>query len=242
MKITILTLFPHMFDGFLTESIIGKAQTKGLVEIAFIDIRAHAKDTYGTVDDRPYGGGAGMVLRVDVLYEALKSLLGPDMVSAQDGATERKRNRVKIILTAAKGSTYSQTKAEKYAKLDHLIIIAGHYEGVDERIMTWIDDELSIGQYVLTGGELPAAIIADSVTRLLPGVLKKEGAARNESFSLVETEQSAKSAVESESTKVRKREHPHYTRPTEFMNMKVPDVLLSGDHKKIEAWRKENSR
>ena len=242
MKITILTLFPHMFDGFLTESIIGKAQTKGLVEIAFVDIRAHAKDTYGTVDDRPYGGGAGMVLRVDVLYEALKSLLGPAMLSVQDGATEHKRNRVKIILTAAKGSTYSQAKAEKYAKLDHLVIIAGHYEGVDERIMTWIDDELSIGQYVLTGGELPAAIIADSVTRLLPGVLKKNDAARNESFSLVETEQSAKSAVESESSKVRKREHPHYTRPTEFMNMKVPDVLLSGDHKKIEAWRKENSR
>lgn len=242
-----------MFQGFLTESILGRAQKAGKVEINFLNLRTFAKDTYGTVDDRPYGGGAGMVLRVDVIYDALKSLVGEEFLHPTDEAKKLKNDKkIKIVLTSAKGDTYSQAKAEKYAsKCEHLIIIAGHYEGVDERVMWYVDDEISIGQYVLTGGELPAAVIADSVVRLLPGVLKKDDASRNESFSLVETEQRAlrqssglaplSEQSGKKSIKARKREHPHYTRPTEFMGMKVPDILLSGDHKAIEKWRKANS-
>ncbi|MFO0703632.1 MAG: tRNA (guanosine(37)-N1)-methyltransferase TrmD [Patescibacteria group bacterium] len=242
MKITILTLFPKMFEGFLTESIVGRAQKNGFVEINFVNLRDFAKDTYGTVDDRPYGGGAGMVLRVDIIYEALKKVLGEDCLVPFDKSSKtRKERKTKIILTSAKGATYSQAKAEKYAqKYEHLIIIAGHYEGVDERVMRFVDDEISIGQYVLTGGEMPAAIIADSVVRLLPGVLKKDDAARKESYSLVDSEQRAESREQRKTKKERRREHPHYTRPIEFMGMEVPDVLLSGDHKKIEDWRKTN--
>lgn len=233
-----------MFQGFLTESILGRAQKAGHVEINFVNLRHFAKDTYGTVDDRPYGGGSGMVLRVDVIYEALKSVLGEELVKpTKQSKEQRAKSKVKIILTSAKGHTYAQAKAEKYSKLEHLVIIAGHYEGVDERVMAFVDDEISIGQYVLTGGELPAAIIADSVVRLLPGVLKKDDAARNESFSLVEAEQSVVSGQLSDkkSIKARKREHPHYTRPIEFMGMKVPEVLMSGNHKEIEKWRKERN-
>lgn len=246
MKITILTLFPTMFQGFLTESILGRAQKAGHVQIDFVNLRHFAKDTYGTVDDRPYGGGAGMVLRVDVIYEALKSVIGEECLVPRESAKKtRKEKGAKIILTSAKGHTYAQAKAEKYSKLNHLVIIAGHYEGVDERVMAYVDDEISIGQYVLTGGELPAAIVVDSVVRLLPGVLKKDDAARNESFSLIETEQRAKSKAESEkqkNTKERRREHPHYTRPIEFMGMKVPGVLMSGNHREIEKWRKDNMK
>lgn len=250
-----------MFQGFLTESILGRAQKSGKVEIDFLNIRNFAKDTYGTVDDRPYGGGAGMVIRVDVIYEALKSLIGEECLLPSKRSKEpfgvaqgklRAKSKVRIILTSAKGDTYSQAKAEKYAsKYKHLIIIAGHYEGVDERTVSFVDDEISIGQFVLTGGELPAAMIADSVVRLLPGVLRKDDASRNESFSLVETEQRAlrqssglaplSEQSTKKSVKERKREHPHYTRPTEFMGMAVPEVLMSGDHKAVEKWRKENS-
>jgi tRNA (guanine37-N1)-methyltransferase len=222
MKISIITLFPDMFSGFLQYSIIGRAQAKGIVKVNLVNLREFAKDRYGTVDDRPYGGGPGMILRVDVLYACLESLIG------NMGKEQRAKNHTRIILTSAKGATYSQAKAEKYArKYTHLIIICGHYEGVDERIMCFVDDELSIGQYVLTGGELPAAVIADSVVRLLPGVLKKDEASRNESFSL--REKNGKTS--------RTREHPHYTRPREFMGMRVPEVLMSGDHRKINEWR-----
>jgi len=224
-----------MFQGFLTESILGRAQKSGKVNIDFINLRHFAKDTYGTVDDRPYGGGAGMVLRVDVIHEALKSAIGEDCLTPQDAAKKtRKSKGIRIILTSAKGHTFAQAKAEKYSKCEHLLIIAGHYEGVDERVMMFVDEEISIGQYVLTGGELPAAIIADSVVRLLPGVLKKDDAAKNESYSLQVIKENNKS-------KARKREHPHYTRPIEFRGMTVPEVLLSGDHKKIAEWRKTNS-
>lgn len=233
MKITIITLFPRMFEGFLTESIVGRARKRGQVEIAIIDLRAFAKDSYGTVDDRPYGGGTGMVLRVDVLHACLQSILGEDMTEPSVNAKKYRQNaRVRVILTSAKGKTYSQVVAEKYAwKFNHLVIIAGHYEGVDERVMHFVDDEISIGKYIVTGGELPASIIADSVVRLLPGVLAKADATQHESYSLKE-----RKTVKG-TTKVRRKEHPHYTRPEEYMGMKVPDVLTSGDHQKIRAWR-----
>lgn len=243
MKISIITLFPSMIEGFLTESIVGKAVKKGMVELELINLRDFAKDTYGSVDDRPYGGGAGMVLRVDVLHACLTTILGEEMIQSNEHAKdERRKAKVRIILTSAKGNTYSQAKAEKYVrKYNHLVIIAGHYEGVDERILQFIDDEISIGQYVLTGGELPAAIIADSIIRLIPGVLKKDSATQEESWSAYNIAEVQKLTELPDSKpkkgKVRLREYPHYTRPEEFMGMKVPDILLSGDHQKIRSWR-----
>jgi tRNA (guanine37-N1)-methyltransferase len=253
LKVTIITLFPSMIEGFLTESIVGKAVKKGQVELEIINLRDFAKDTYGSVDDRPYGGGAGMVLRADVLHACLQSVLGEAMLESTEyraqstkqakvGRILRKQSGVRVLLTSAKGHTYSQAKAEKYvSKYDHLVIIAGHYEGVDERILQFVDEEISIGQYVLTGGELPAAIIADSVIRLIPGVLKKDSATQEESWSAYDVVEIYKATgsgeVAGKKGKVRLREYPHYTRPEEFMGMKVPEVLTSGDHQKIRTWR-----
>lgn len=233
MNITIITLFPRMFHGYLSESIVGRARKRGLVEIQIIDLRAFAKDAYGTVDDRPYGGGPGMVLRVDVLHACLQSVLGKDMTEPSVNAKNKRHNaKVRVILTSAKGKTYSQVVAEKYAhKFNHLVIIAGHYEGVDERIMHFVDDEVSIGKYIITGGELPASIITDSVVRLLPGVLAKADATQHESYSLKEYK------TVKGTTKVRRKEHPHYTRPKDYLGIQVPDVLLSGNHSKIVEWR-----
>ena len=172
MKITILTLFPKMIAGFIEESIIKRAQDKNLVEIEVADLRSFAKDSYGSVDDKPYGGGAGMVMRVDVLHDALTKIK----------EQSAKSKDVKVILTSAKGRTFNQKKAEELLKLEHLVILAGHYEGVDERIMQEIDEEISLGDFVMTGGEIPAASIVDAVVRLIPGVLEKESATKEESF------------------------------------------------------------
>ncbi len=244
-----------MITGFLTDSIVGKAIKRGLVDLDIINLRDFAKDTYGTVDDRPYGGGAGMVLRVDILYECLKSVVGEEIHKSTEYRVQSTKKGIhnsskfqvpnsstRIILTSAKGHTYSQAKAEKYAsKYSHLVIIAGHYEGVDERILNFVDEEISIGQYVLTGGELPAAVIADSVVRLLPGVLKKENATQEESWSAFDVTDLQKVTKNlgsiAKKGKVRLREYPHYTRPEEFMGMRVPEVLMSGDHQKIRTWR-----
>jgi len=212
MKITIITLFPQMINGFINESILKRAAEKKLVEYQIINLRDFAVDRYGSVDDKPYGGGVGMVLRVDVIYKALQKI---------------KDTKARVILTSAKGKTYRQSMARSYATLDHLILIAGHYEGVDERIADYVDEEVSVGDYVLTGGELASCIIADSVTRLIPGVLKHEEATEIESFSEVDGKQML--------------EYPQYTRPEEFMGKKVPEILLSGNHKNIMEWRKEQA-
>ncbi len=213
MKISIITLFPDMISGFIKESILKRAIDKGLVEIELINLRDFAQDKYKTVDDKPYGGGAGMVLRVDVLKDAISYAL------------KNKQNKTKIILTSAKGKTYSQKKAIEYLKLNHIVIIAGHYEGVDERVLEYVDEEVSLGDFVLTGGEIAAASIVDSVVRLIPGVLKKSEAIQEESFS-----------------KTYPLEYPQYTKPFEFKGHKVPDVLLSGNHKKIKEWRLNKSK
>jgi len=205
-----------MISGFLHESILRRAQQKKLVEIEVVNLRNFAIDDYGTVDDRPYGGGAGMVLRVDVVFKALEHL-----------KSTSKDLKLKTILTSARGKTYHQKMAQEYSLFDHIIIIAGHYEGVDERILNYVDEEISIGDYVLTGGELPACILADSITRLIPGVLKKEEAVQKESFSKI--------------GKYTLLEYPQYTRPEKFDGKKVPSLLLSGDHKKIETWRHQQA-
>lgn len=212
MKITILTLFPEMFSGPLSLSILKHAQEKQIVQIVIRDIREFGIGRHKQVDDTPYGGGIGMVMRVDVLHAAIMSVRENLLPGEQ-----------KIILMSAKGTTFTQTKAKSFTKLRHLIIICGHYEGVDERIATFIDEEISVGDFVLTGGEIPAMLITDCVTRLLPNVLK-EGVTDHESFSLGEGDE-------------RYLEYPQFTNPRSYEGHDVPDILLSGDHKKIAAWR-----
>lgn len=236
MRIVILTLFPEMLSGFMNESIVKRAQEKGSVEIEVHNIRDFADHPHKIVDDRPFGGGAGMVLTVEPIRRALEKLK-QDPLPGQKSRT---------ILTSARGSVYKQLMAHEFSQLDELIIVAGHYEAVDERITNYIDEEVSVGDYILTGGELPAAIIADSVVRLLPGVLKKEDATQLESFFTVEIEELV-NAVGSDpilrklqrkgATSVHLLEYPHYTRPQEYLEQKVPDVLLSGDPKKIRSWQ-----
>jgi len=235
MKISVITLFPDMISGFCNESILKRAQEKGIVEIEIVNLRDFAPDSYGTVDDRPYGGGAGMVMRADVLDEAIKKV--KDLNS-------------KVILTSAKGKTYSQAKAQELSKHNHIVIIAGHYEGVDERVMEYVDEEISIGDYVLTGGEIPAAVIIDSVVRLLPGVLKKDGATEEESFYQISVKELIDIVGETEILgRLRKNtiefvqllEYPQYTRPEEFDGKKAPEELLSGDHEKIRKYRLKKS-
>lgn len=235
MKISILTLFPKMIKGFFRESIVKRAQDKGLVDIDIIDLREYAIDDYGSVDERPYGGGAGMVMRIDVLYKALKK------IKRSTGGFKQK-----TLLTSPKGKLFIQKKAREYSKLEHLIIIAGHYEGTDERVADYIDEEVSLGDFVMTGGEIVASAIVDSVVRLLPGALKKEEATSLETFMdvsidrLIGTvgENNLLSKLKSKGIReVSLLEYPHYTRPEEFEGKKVPEVLLSGNHKEIEKWR-----
>lgn len=219
MKISVLTLFPQMFSGPTNESILKHAQEKGLVTYDFINIRDFGIGKHQIVDDTPYGGGLGMVMRVDVVHKAIQK------VKSQKSKVE---SREKVVLLTADGKPYSQTLANEYVQLDHLILVCGHYEGVDERIKTFVDEEVSLGDFVLTGGEIPAMAIIDSVTRLIPGVLK-EGVTSNESFSLTDGTDTL-------------LEYPTYTRPEEYEGMRIPDVLLSGHHTNIEAWRKEEAR
>lgn len=231
MKISIITLFPKMIEGFFQESIIKRAVEKKLVEIEIINWRDFAIDKYGSVDDRPYGGGAGMVLRVDIVAKAIEKI---------------KKNKSKIILTTPKGKVFNQKKAIGYSQLDHLIIIAGHYEGFDERVMDYVDEEISLGDFVMTGGEIVAASISDSVVRLIPGVLKKDEATIQESFQtysinkLIESIGKNKildSLLKKGVNEVKLLEYPHYTRPEEFNGKKVPEILTQGNHKEIEEWR-----
>jgi len=234
MKISIITLFPNMISGFFNESIIKRAIEKKLVDIEIINLRNFAKDKYKSVDDKPYGGGAGMILRADILDSAIRSLLIQNIKSK------------KIILTSPKGIIFNQKKAKEYSKLSQLIIIAGHYEGVDERITDLIDEEISLGDFILTGGEIVASCITDAVVRLIPGVLKKESAPIEESLfeiSIDEIEEIIRlnnviqNLKNKNIKKIKLLEYPQYTRPEIFMSKKVPEVLLSGDHEKIKKWK-----
>ena len=207
MKFDVLTLFPEMFE-ILNQSIIGKAIEKELININLINIRDFSKDKHKKVDDTPYGGGAGMVMKPDVVYDAYQSI---------------KDRNAKVIYMSPQGNPLNQKKVEELSKENHLIILCGHYEGIDQRVLDKIvDEEISIGDYVLTGGEIPAMVLIDSVSRYVEGVLK-EDSIKEESFSngLLE--------------------YPQYTRPEVFEGMKVPEVLLSGHHENIEKWRKEKS-
>jgi len=219
MKIDILTIFPEMFNGPFELSIIKRAKEKGIVDINIHNLRKWAKDKRGTLDDKPYGGGVGMVLMVAPIATAI-------------GELKVKSAKCKVILLSPKGKVWKQEIAQEYSKIDHLILICGHYEGVDERIINFIDEEISIGDFVLTGGEIPAMAVVDSIVRLIPNVLKKPEATQLESFSNSQLENSTIGKL---------LEYPQYTHPEDFNGMKVPEVLLSGNHKEIEKWKKEKA-
>lgn len=225
MKISIITLFPEVFEPILNSSILKRAQKKGLVEFELINLRDFGEGRHQVVDDRPYGGGAGMVLKADVLAKALQKATG----DRQQGTVKTKKLspvtcNLKTILMSASGTPYKQKASNELSKLDHLVIVCGHYEGVDQRFIDkYVNEEISIGDYILTGGEIPAMVIVDSVTRLIPGVLEKPEAIIDESFS------------------ENLLEYPHYTRPEEFEGEKVPETLLSGNHAEIKKWRAQKS-
>ena len=209
MQIDIITLFPDIFFGPLAESIIGRAVKSGLVKINTVNLRTYAHDERGTVDDRPYGGGPGMLLKAEPLFEAIEDL---------------KTEKSLVILTSPQGQSFDQQTASELKTYEHLIFVCGHYEGVDERVRTeLIDREISIGDYILTSGNLAAMVMTDAIVRLLPGVLGCDASSEDESFS--------KGLLE----------YPQYTRPPEFRNMEVPEILLSGDHGKIAQWRKDQA-
>ncbi|OGD63421.1 tRNA (guanosine(37)-N1)-methyltransferase TrmD [Candidatus Beckwithbacteria bacterium RBG_13_42_9] len=216
MKIDILTIFPEMFSSPFAESMLKRAQKKRIVEIKIHNLRDWSTDKYRSVDDSPFGGGAGMVMRVDVVDRALTDLKAKSLPL-----------KAKVILLDTKGRLYDQQKAQELTKVEHLILIAGHYEGIDHRVHKHLADEvISIGEYVLTGGEIPVMVIVDSVVRLLPGVLGNPESLSEESYSL------SKSYIE----------YPQYTRPPEYKGWKVPEVLLSGDPKKIKQWQEEKTK
>jgi tRNA (guanine37-N1)-methyltransferase len=217
MKISILTLFPKMFVGPFELSIIKRAQDKKLVQIEIVDIRNFGQGRHKTVDDKPYGGGVGMIIKVDVLENAIEKT---KKLFEQSYKSKSKIKQM-VILLSPQGNKFDQKKAKGFSKLDHLILVCGHYEGIDARIGKFVDEEISIGDFILTGGEIPSMIITDSVVRLLKGVIRK-GATLSESFSPY-------------------LEYPQYTLPRTYKNLSVPEILLSGDHKKIEEWRVEKA-
>ena len=212
MNFSILTLFPELFTSFLSESIIKRAIKSKKIKVDLINFRDFAKDKHHTVDDTPYGGGAGMVLKCEPIFDAFASI--------------NSRLKTRTVFLTPQGKRLTQARVEKLAKYDSITLLCGHYEGVDQRVRDeLIDEEISIGDYVLTGGELPAMVLIDAISRLQPGVLGKEDSHLQDSFT---------KALK------RKKEYPHYTKPAEFKGLKVPDVLLSGNHAEIEKWRKKH--
>ena len=209
MRFDIVTPFPDMMKGIFNESILRKALEKGIIEVKIWDLRDFTTDKHKTVDDYPYGGGPGMILKPEPLFRAVEKIL-----------KKKPKSKPGIVFMTPQGEKYSQEKAKALSEKDHLIFLCGHYRGVDERIIdNLVTDEISIGDYILTGGELPSAVVIDSVIRLLPGVLGDFDSAEKDSFTCG------------------RLDHPHYTRPAEFQGLKVPDVLLSGHHAEIEKWR-----
>lgn len=229
MNFHIITIFPKIFDSYFNESILKRAQKKKLINIKTYNLRDYTTDKHKTVDDTPYGGGAGMILKVEPIYKCLQDIKSQISISnslQKFKSRNQKDRKNRIILFSAKGKRYTQTDAKRLAKYENIIMICGRYEGVDERVAKHLaDEEVSIGDFVLTGGEIPAMTIVDSVSRLIPGVLGKKESLAIESFD-----------------KKGYLEYPQYTKPAEFQGWKVPRVLLSGNHKEIEAWRKKNSK
>lgn len=212
MVFDILTIFPHLLDSYLEDSIIKREIKKGTIRVRFHDIRAYSKDKHRKVDDKPYGGGAGMLMTPQPIFDCVK-------------AVKRKNPKASVIYLSPKGKMFDYKMAKRLARKKGLILLCGRYEGIDERVkQLCVDEEISIGNYVLTGGELPAMVVIDAVTRLLPGALGNDKSAHEDSFTEILDG---------------KKEYPHYTRPPEFRKLKVPPVLLTGNHAKITEWRKK---
>jgi tRNA (guanine37-N1)-methyltransferase len=228
MRFDIITIFPEIFESYFNEGIIKRARKQGAVEIKVHNLRDFTEDKHLTVDDTPYGGGAGMVLKVEPIYKALVSIVGRNNLPC---FRKSKKPKAKIILFSAKGERYEQAKARELAEFDRIVMICGRYEGVDERVAQYLaDEEISIGDYVLTGGEIPAMAVVDSVTRLLPGVLGNKESIVEESFS-----------------REGYLEYPQYTKPESFSPKRgarwdVPEILLSGHHGKIREWREKEAK
>lgn len=213
-RIDIVTLFPGMFEGPLTESLLGRARENGLIDLRIHNLRDFSTDErHHTVDARPFGGGAGMVIQAEPVYQALKFIR----------ASRKGKEKPYVIYMSPQGKVLTQADAQTLSESRWLVLLCGHYEGIDERVMKWIDAEVSIGDYVLTGGEIPAMVLADAVIRLVPGVVKESDSIRNDSF------------------QKQQLDHPHYTRPALWRGQPVPAVLLSGNHEQIRAWRSQQA-
>ena len=219
MKIDILTIFPDMFKGPMTCSLMNRAIQNKILDVNYIDIRSFTKDKHKKVDDRPLGGGPGMLMQVEPIYLSLKSV----GVRKKNRLYKNPYKKPYVIYMSPQGNLLNTKKVKTLSKYEHLVLLCGHYEGVDERVLNWVDEEISIGDYVLTGGEIPAMVLIDSVARMLPGVVQD------------------KSSVEQDSFYDGMLDYPQYTRPAKFKNFKVPEVLLSGNHLEIEKWRKQQS-
>jgi tRNA (guanine37-N1)-methyltransferase len=243
MRFEIITIFPEFFTGPLDYGIVRRAREAGLMDVGVHDLRAFTHDRHRTVDDRPFGGGEGMVLKPEPLFEAVESLAGPDSAAMAQTA---------VVLLSASGKLFRQDTARRFAGLGRIILLCGRYEGVDERVAEHLaTDEISIGDFVLSGGELGAALIIDAVTRLIPGALGNEDSAINESFSSPETSsgelaartipRSSCAAAGTAQTSHLLLDYPHYTRPAEFRGWSVPEILLGGNHEQIRLWRLEKA-
>jgi len=252
MNFDVVTIFPEFFAGPFHHGIVRRARESGLIEIHVHDLRQFTHDRHKTVDDRPFGGGEGMVLKPEPIFEAVETILSDAVPQPQ--TPEQPRNwpdNTAVVLLSASGKVFGQEMAHRFAALDRMVLLCGRYEGVDERVAEHLaTDEISIGDFVLSGGELPAALVVDAVTRLLPGALGNESSSVNESFSpariLVPGEERKKiqadgghRPIEGASTAPTMLDYPHYTRPADFRGWKVPEVLLSGDHEEIRRWREQ---
>jgi tRNA (guanine37-N1)-methyltransferase len=254
MRFDLITIFPDFFGGPLEHGIVRRAREAGLIDVRIQDLREFTRDRHRTVDDRPFGGGEGMVLKPEPLFQAVESLLGQSVGDAQGKAAAP--TDTAIVLLSAAGKRFDQEMARRYAQLQRIVFICGRYEGVDERVAEHLaTEEISIGDFVLSGGELPALLIIDAVTRLLPGALGNEASAQNESFADLELRErvdkfrrpnpssAALSSLEGLYEQLASKEgildYPHYTRPAEYRGWSVPEVLISGNHEEIRKWRRE---
>jgi tRNA (guanine37-N1)-methyltransferase len=241
MRFDLITIFSDFFAGPLDHGILRRARETGIVEINVQDLRVFTKDRHRTVDDRPFGGGEGMVLKPEPLFEAVEHLLGGPV---GDAAQKHELDAgTAIVLLSASGKRFNQGTARRFAGLTRIILICGRYEGVDERVAEHLaTDEISIGDFVLSGGELPAMLIVDAVTRLLPGSLGNEASSQNESFSASAVAENPSAAVRRQASGVPMLlDFPHYTRPAEYRGWKVPEVLIGGNHAEVDAWRRASA-
>lgn len=245
MRFDLITIFPEFFAGPLDHGILRRARETGLVEVHVQDLRVFTKDRHRSVDDRPFGGGEGMVLKPEPLFEAAESLLGHSLGSVERPAVLAPKTA--IVLMSAAGKLFRQETARRYAEMDRIVLLCGRYEGVDERVAEYLaTEEISVGDYVLSGGELPAMLVIDAVTRLIPGALGNEASSKNESFSEVRHldargEGEASPVPASNESRIEAwtlLDFPHYTRPADFRGWKVPDVLIGGNHAEVANWRR----